>query len=34
MDLAHKLGAMPSRREIATELGMGLEELDGCCVKR
>ena len=29
MDLAHKLGAMPSRREIATELGMGLEELDG-----
>ena len=29
MDLAHKLGAMPSRREIATELGMSLEELDG-----
>ena len=29
MDLAHKLGAMPSRKEIATELGMGLEELDG-----
>jgi|TARA_Y100000991_G_scaffold75580_1_gene56867 RNA polymerase primary sigma factor len=29
MDLAHKLGAMPSRKEIATELGMGLDELDG-----
>ena len=29
MDLAHKLGAMPSRKELATELGMGLDELDG-----
>ncbi|RCL54585.1 MAG: RNA polymerase subunit sigma [Synechococcus sp. MED-G71] len=29
MDLAHKLGAMPSRKEIATELGMSLDELDG-----
>merc|ERR1711939_373058 len=29
MDLAHKLGAMPSRKEIATELGMDIDELDG-----
>ena len=29
MDLAHKLGAMPSRKEIAAELDMGLDELDG-----
>ena len=29
MDLAHKLGAMPSRKEIATELGMNIDELDG-----
>jgi RNA polymerase primary sigma factor len=29
LDLAHKLGAMPSRREIAEALQMPLEELDG-----
>ena len=29
MDLAHKLGAMPSRREIAEAMGMPMEELDG-----
>jgi RNA polymerase primary sigma factor len=29
LDLAHKLGAMPSRREIAEALAMPLEELDG-----
>ncbi|MFO0039656.1 MAG: sigma-70 family RNA polymerase sigma factor [Synechococcaceae cyanobacterium] len=28
LDLAHKLGAMPSRQEIAEELNMPLEELD------
>ncbi|NDG75009.1 MAG: RNA polymerase sigma factor, RpoD/SigA family [Synechococcaceae bacterium WB8_1B_136] len=28
LDLAHKLGAMPSRREIAEEMGMPIEELD------
>jgi len=28
MDLAHKLGAMPSRQEIAQEMAMPLEELD------
>lgn len=29
LDLAHKLGAMPSRREIAEALEMPIEELDG-----
>jgi len=29
LDLAHKLGAMPSRREIAEALAMPIEELDG-----
>jgi RNA polymerase primary sigma factor len=29
LDLAHKLGAMPSRREIAEALQMPLDELDG-----
>jgi RNA polymerase primary sigma factor len=29
LDLAHKLGAMPSRREIAEALEMPLDELDG-----
>lgn len=29
LDLAHKLGALPSRREIAEALNMPLEELDG-----
>ncbi|NDC34999.1 MAG: sigma-70 family RNA polymerase sigma factor [Synechococcaceae bacterium WB9_2_112] len=29
LDLAHKLGAMPSRREIAEAMDMPLEELDG-----
>ena len=29
MDLAHKLGAMPSRREIAEEMQISVEELDG-----
>ena len=29
LDLAHQLGAMPSRREIAEALNMPLEELDG-----
>jgi len=28
LDLAHKLGAMPSRKEIAEEMGMPIEELD------
>ena len=28
LDLAHKLGAMPSRREIAEAIGMPVEELD------
>ncbi|MFM2079473.1 MAG: hypothetical protein RLZZ219_155 [Cyanobacteriota bacterium] len=28
LDLAHKLGAMPSRREIAEAMGMPIEELD------
>jgi RNA polymerase primary sigma factor len=29
LDLAHKLGAMPSRQEISEALGMPLDELDG-----
>jgi len=29
LDLAHKLGAMPSRREIAEAMDMPMEELDG-----
>jgi len=29
LDLAHKLGAMPSRQEIAEAMGMPLDELDG-----
>ena len=29
MDLAHKLGAMPNRREIAEEMQIEVEELDG-----
>ncbi|MFZ9229254.1 MAG: sigma-70 family RNA polymerase sigma factor [Prochlorococcaceae cyanobacterium] len=29
LDLAHKLGAMPSRREIAEAMNMPMEELDG-----
>ena len=29
LDLAHKLGALPSRREIAVALNMPLDELDG-----
>jgi RNA polymerase primary sigma factor len=29
LDLAHKLGAMPSRREIAEAMDMPLDELDG-----
>jgi RNA polymerase primary sigma factor len=29
LDLAHKLGAMPSRREIAEAMAMPIEELDG-----
>jgi len=29
MDLAHKLGAMPSRREIAEEMQISVEDLDG-----
>jgi len=29
MDLAHKLGAMPNRREIAEEMQISVEELDG-----
>ena len=29
LDLAHKLGAMPSRREIAEAMNMPIEELDG-----